>query len=297
MAKNLMEIVNRLLKISKEFIDEFGTLAALSSYDRENGKEFDIHINKAKELMDTENIIINNLTYDELVGIVIILSNCNDDSLAYDRICMNIDDRLNEISDMDTLDIEIEDEEINEEVIDEDGIQSYFIEDENSDKYDMDFANYINIFSLKRIRDRIIGTDCDNHSDLCYKEKLLKQIKILKYLVLSQNPKMERIGLNSRFNISKIPYLESPNVDTSIIAYNHCVALIDRMYNPIFSKDEISDTTINLFNMMCFESYLEHVNIEELRKLSNLCSNLREKSKNPFLGDVCYHKILSKDKN
>ena len=105
---------------------------------------------------------------------------------------------------------------------------------------------------------------------------------------------MERIGLKYRFNIAKIPYLEAPNIDSSTIAYNHCVAIIEKMYNPDGTSDDVDDTTIELFNMMCFESYLNYVNLADLHRLVDLCDNLRTHAKNKFYGDIAKSKILSK---
>ena len=302
MAKNINEIIKRLLDISKNVINEFATLAYLSYHDKENTKEFDICINKVANLLNTEAIILNNLSLNELYEIFKIIPNYDDDTLTYERTYISIDDRIEELQ-SNEVDTEIDEtplvepeeipviDEIPEDVF---NLQSYFLDDEENEKYDTVFANYINIFSLKRIQDRIINTYSDNESDNKYKEKLLNHLKIFKYLVLSQNPKMERIGIKYRFNIAKIPYLEVPDIDTSTIAYNHCVAIIEKMYNPLETKDNVDDTTIELFNMMCFESYLNHVDLDELHRLTDLCDNLRVRAKNKFYGDIAKSKILSK---
>ena len=305
MIKDIDKIIKRLINISYEISDEFEVLASLSYHDGEETKIFNDHIEHLKALFNSESVIINNLDLNDLKEIYKILPSHDDESVAYERTHINIEDRIEELEYMENnqnYEEEINDDDVQENQDLEDDqelaqIEKYYLEDEINEQFELPFVNYITIIALKSIRNRINTTEPDNKNDYKYKKRLLKKLKTFKYLVFSQNNRLEKLGLNYRFNVTKIPYLDFPNIDTSIISYNHCLLLLSKLYDPIDEDDELDNTAINLFNMMCLEEYLKNVDASNLEKLLMFCDELTEKSKNPYFGNIAKAKILTKSKN
>ena len=306
MEKSIDSIIKRLIHISYEINQEFEKLAELSYHDEEESKKFDDHIEYLKNLFNSEAVIINNLDLNTLKEIYKLLPKYDEDTVAFDRTSSSIQDKVLELSpkedDYNHSEEIIDDENLTEKMEQEKDdefelIEKYFLDDEENECYEDEFIDYISIKILKSIRERISNTKADNKSDSKYKKRLLKNLKAFKYLVLAQNRNLEKLGISYRFNVSKMPYLECPNIDTNIISYNHCILLLSKLYNPINEDDELDNTTINLFNMMSFETYLNNVDIENLEKLLMLCNELSEKSKNPYYGNIAKIKILNKSKN
>ncbi len=300
MTRDIKEIITRLLNISKDITDEFGVLGALSYEDKEKTAIFDNHINKLKKVLDTESIIINNLSVTELCEIFRLLPSYNDGSLIYERTFTRIENHLesmyNDVSIAEDAFDEIEatvEYELGSDQLD--SVASHFEADPENAKYDDMFTNYINIYALKRIHDRIQNTTTENKSDANLKEAMLKQLKILKYLILSQNIELEKLGVKYRFDIRKMPYLEMPDADVSTIAYNHCISIIAKMYRPYIGRDQADTNTLNLFNMICFEAYLNHIDRNKIYKLASICDEFRMTTSNPFYGDIAKTKVLNKN--
>ena len=306
MGKEIDKIIKRLMHISYEINREFEELAELSYHDGEETEKFNDHIEYLKSLFNSEAVIINNLDLTVLKEIYQLLPAYDDETVAFDRTSICIEDKILELShkegNYECLE-EINDEEDlceNLELPNDDEqeiIEKYYLEDEENERYEEAFIDYISIKTLKNIRDRIDSTKADNKNDAKYKKRLLKNLKTFKYLVLAQNRHLEKLGVHYRFNISKMPYLECPDIDVSIISYNHCILLLSKLYNPLDEDDELDNTAINLFNMMSFETYLNNVDKENLEKLLMLCNELTEKAKNPYYGNIAKAKILNKTKN
>ena len=306
MDKAIDKIIKRLIHISYEINQEFEQLAELSYHDGEETPKFSEHIEHLKSLINSEAVILNNLDLNALKEISKLLPSYDDETVAYDRTIVNIENRIEE------LQYKEGNQDYREEIIDESNqnenleleqtdeftqIEKYYLEDEENEPFEEAFIDYISILTLKNIHKRIDMTETDNKNDSKYKHRLLKNLKTFKYLVLAQNRNLEKLGINYRFNISKMPYLECPNIDVSIISYNHCLLLLSKLYNPSDENNELDNTTINLFNMMSFETYLNNVDNENLEKLLMLCDELNEKAKNPYYGNIAKTKILNKSKN
>lgn len=306
MEKAINKIIKRLIHISYEVNQEFEQLAELSYHDREETPKFNEHIEHLKSLINSESVILNNLDLEALKEISKLLPSYDDETVAYDRTSVNIENKIEE------LQYKEGNQDYREEIIDESSqnenleleqtdefmqIEKYYLEDEENEPFEEAFIDYISILTLKNIHKRIDMTGTDNKNDNKYKRRLLKNLKTFKYLVLAQNRHLEILGINYRFNISKMPYLECPNIDVSIISYNHCLLLLSKLYNSSDKDNELDNTTINLFNMMSFETYLNNVDNENLEKLLMLCNELSEKSKNPYYGNIAKAKILNKSKN
>lgn len=300
MAKNINEIITRLLNISKDVVSEFDMLGALSYEGKEQSKIYDNHFHKLQKVLDTETIIINNLSVTELCEIFRLLPSYNDRSLTYERTFTRIENHLesmyNDVSiDEDAFD-EIEatvEYELGSDQLD--SVASHFEADPENAKYDDMFTNYINIYALKRIHDRIENTSAENKNEINLKKAMLKQLSIFKYLIFSQNFDLEKLGVKYRFDVRKMPYLEMPDADISTIAYNHCVSIIAKMYHPYIGRDEADTNTLNLFNMICFEAYLNHIDLNKIYKLASICDEFRITATNPFYGDIAKTKVLNKN--
>ena len=306
MEKDINKIIKRLINISQKIIDEFEVLSILSYHDKENTKEFDDHIENVKSFMNSEAVILNNLDLETLYEIYKILPKYDDGEMAYERTHINILDKIDALQYENELDTnildEIDDEDnpnINDSNEDDNQIdlEKYYLDDIENEKYQSQFMNYINIFVLKTIYDRINNTNANNKNDSKYKKRLLKHLKTFKYLVFAENLEMEKMGINYRFNISKMPYLNAPNIDASIISYNHCISLLEKLYNPLDGDDELDDMMIRLFNMMSFETYLNNVDDDNLDKLLSVCNELKSISKNNYFGETAKNKILKRRKN
>ena len=229
-----------------------------------------------------------------------LLPSYNDGSLIYERTFTRIENHLesmyNDVSIAEDAFDEIEatvEYELGSDQLD--SVASHFEADPENAKYDDMFTNYINIYALKRIHDRIQNTTTENKSDANLKEAMLKQLKILKYLILSQNIELEKLGVKYRFDIRKMPYLEMPDADVSTIAYNHCISIIAKMYRPYIGRDQADTNTLNLFNMICFEAYLNHIDMNKIYKLASICDEFRMTASNPFYGDIAKTKVLNKN--
>jgi len=304
MTKDLNKIIKRLLNISKDVVSTFGMLSVLSSNDQETTEDFDYCIKELKSYLNTESIILNNLTLAELYGIYKILPDYDDNTHIFERTSSLVDDKIEELENSSESHEEIEvikndDENDSFETTENEDfdIEEYFLEVEASIKDETIFVNYINVITLKSIAERIKSIPTDNKNDYRYKQNLLNNLKTFKYLIFAQNTKMEKIGLNCRFNIENIPYTDYPDIDINTIAYNHCVSILDKLYHPPKSDNNLDDTCIELFNMLSFEIYLNYLDKDSLEKLLALCETLKSMSPDTFIGDIAKSKLLIKNKN
>ena len=303
MNKDSDKIIKRLLKISQMILDEFEVMASLSYRDLENTSQFSEHIEDTKEYLNTEAVIINNIDLNTLKEIFQKLSNYDDDSPAYERTYLIIDsiiERLQYEDDTDT-DEDIDDEEYLD--IDESTesncnfIQKYYLDTGDLEKYEVMVIDNIAINTLRKMTDRIMNTYADNKSDQKFKKRLLKNLKTFKYIVLGLDLNLEKLGVNYRFNLESIPYIEKPNIDTSTISYNQCIIHLEKLYNATKDENSLSDINENLFNMMCLEGFLEDVEDDKLDRLNDLCDELEKHSAYHFYGNIAKEKILKKRKN
>lgn len=304
MTKDLNKIIKRLLNISKDVVSTFGMLSVLSSNDQETTEDFDYCIKELKSYLNTETIILNNLTLDELYGIYKLLPDYDDNTHIFERTSSLVDDKIEELENSSESHEEIEaikndDENDSFETTENEGfdIEEYFLEVEASIKDETIFVNYINVITLKSIAERIKSIPTDNKNDYRYKQNLLNNLKTFKYLIFAQNTKMEKIGLNCRFNIENITFIDYPDIDINMIAYNHCVSILDKLYHPPKSDNNLDDTCIELFNMLSFEIYLNYLDKDSLEKLLALCETLKSMSPDTFIGDIAESKLLIKNKN
>ena len=303
MNKDINKIIKRLIKISQSIIDEFEVLSDLSYHDLEETSQYSDHLEDVKNYLNTEAVIINNLDLKTLKEIFIKLLEYDDNTDAYKRTYLNIDNRIELLSQDEQLednsDMEYDEDECHDvtDAEDDDFIMKYYLDEEETEKYELEVIDYISINILKEMYNRIINTYTDNKRNKKYQKRLLKDLKVFKYFVLGIDINLERIGVNYRFNLEHIPNIGRPNVDTSIISYNQCVTDLEKLYGVLADETDVSDINEILFNMMCFEAYLEDIDDEKLKRLISLCYELEEHSSYHFYGNIAKEKILKKSKN
>lgn len=308
MNKDIDKIIKRLIKISQSIIDEFAVLSDLSYHDRENTSQFNDHIEDIKSYLNSEAVIINNIDLKTLKEIFKRLPDYDDDTDAYKRTYLNIDNRIEileqneEFEDNEEIEYnenEYEESEYSEidDENDDDYIRKYYLDNEEYEKYELEVIDCISINILKKMYNRIINTYTDNKRDKKYQKRLLKDLKVFKYFVLGIDINLERIGVNYRFNLEHIPNIAKPMIDTSTISYNQCITHLEKLYGVLADETDVSDINEILFNMMCFEAYLEDIDDEKLKRLISLCYELEEHSSYHFYGNIAKEKILKKSKN
>lgn len=307
MDKDIDKIIKRLLIISQMIIDEFEVMANLSYKDLENTQQFNDHIEDTKNYLNNEAVIINNLDIDTLKELFKRLANYDDNSLAYERTILNIDNQIERLQYDNDLEIDEDtnyDEDVNDDYhnIEEqdenngDFIQKYYLDTGELEKYELATIDYMAINTLKKMTDRITNTYTDNKKDAKFKKRLLKDLKTFKYIVLGLDLNLEKIGVNYRFNLERIPYMIKPEIDTSIISYNQCIAHLKKLYDTEINDNSLKDINENLFNMMCLDSFLDELDNELLNRLLALCDELEEKATYSFYGNIAKEKILRKRK-
>ncbi len=304
--KELNKTIKRLLKLSASIVDKFEILASLAFHNKEYSEQYLEHFNLLNDYLYRETIIVNNLSIDELETIFKLLPEYDDNSDGYMRLHIFIDDKINEYLIKNNEDKnENEDyQEDSEESINDDNqseiisdnedevINKYYTEEEN-EKYAGMVMDNIAIIVLKKMYDRINNTYADNKKDNKYKKRLLKELKSFKYWVLAIDRNLETIGVNYKFDISKIPTYNELNFDISSICHNDCVDFIERMYNN--SEIDYDPTAMSevLFNFMCFEEFIKYIDDESVDKLIELCDELG-KSNNFFSNKVREKLIMNK---
>ena len=297
--KDYHKTIKRLLKLSSMINEKFEILAELSYRDRENTMQYDEQYNLLKDYVHRETIIINNLNLDDLKQIFNLLPKYDDNTDEYMRLHIYIDDLINNylIKDEDNSDNYEEDIDEDIDSIDEEDKENitdnYYVSEEENEKYAGIVMDKIAIIVLKKMYDRINNTYADNKEDIKYKKRLLKELKSFKYWVFAIDTHLEKIGIDYRFNLDKLPLLNMPNIDMNNICYNDSVELIERMYNYHDVDYDPTDISEVLFNYMCFEEFIKVLNDEEIDKLIELCNELSSKSDN-YYGNIVREKLIRK---
>ena len=296
-------IIKRLIKISENICHEFEVLTDLSFHNRENTEQFNDHINDVSNYLNQESVIINTLSYDVINAIYKELPKYDDNSDAFNRLSVIIDDKIKDMDDekdIDEDDIPLDDfefdniKEIDPKNTDIDSITNkYIVDEEISDKDATRYIDNVSIFVLKKMYERINDTYTDNKSDNKYKKRLINQLKVFKYFVFTLDLKLEKIGVRYKFNLDSIP---TPLIDSldSDLSRNQVIACIEKLYK--FKNNEYRFSEINeaLFNMMLLEIYLEHLTIEDIDKLIEMCGFLNNIVINSFYGNMAMDKLIKK---
>ena len=314
--QNSKKIIRRLLNLSQLIIDEFEVLADLSYLDKEETSQFDDHIHDVKGYLDSEKVVLNNISLNNLIDLFNELQEYDDHSDAYDRCYIIVDDKLNSLLDKDE-DIsdeekkrifEAEDTEANYQEEDDDDIDSeeddqeedknflnkyYFDEEENEDNAPYVIRNMATIV-IKKMLKRIYDTMADNKKDNKYKKRLIKHFKKYKYVYFGLDNQLENLGVSYRFNVDKIPNPYPFDFDTSRIFHNQCVTLLDKLYADKDIDYSLDSMENMLFDMMLLEEYLNCINDESIAKLTELTDELEIKYGHNYFGNIGKQKVLAK---
>lgn len=304
--KELNNKIKRLLSLSDKILDKFEILASLSYRNKENSSQYLDHFDELKDYINQETIIVNNLSLDNLEKIFNLLPEYDDNSDAYNRLHIYIDDKISEYLIKNNSDeiYEYNEEDIEEDVIDDtlndaaveednDIISKYALPEEDLEKYAGYVIDSIAIIVLKRMYERINNTYADNKNDSKYKKRLLKELNSFKYFVLSIDRNLELIGINYKFDLTKIPLFESLDIDKSKICHNSSLEIIERMYNTREIDYEPTQIAEVLFNYMCLEEYMKYLDNESFDKLIQLCDELDSKG-HSYYGDKTKEKLLKR---
>lgn len=308
--KDNTKTIKRLISLSQLIIDEIDVLASLSYNNLEDSSQFDDHFTDIRGYINQEKVILNNISLKDLTEIFNDLSKYDDDSDAYSRCYVNIDDRLNalldeeekkkendstaeEISEEDAEVIEIiEDgeEDSNEDVI----LDKYFVDEEETEAYAIKVIDNISTIVIKKMLQRIMDTLADNKQDNKYKKRLIKYFQKFKYFYFTLDNQLELLGVRYRFDINKIPNPYDLSIDSAKIFHNQCVTILDKLYEAKDISYDPEKMEELLFNMMMLEEYLNGVNHESIDRLIELTDDLEQKYGINYFGNIAKQKILAK---
>lgn len=303
---DVKKIYNRLIGLSQNIIDEFQILANLSFMNRENTEQFLDHATDLEKLLEHEKIILYNLkpeVYKELCEYLVTMDeNTQVFARTLDLVCDFFDERFeskkketieeNYEFDEDDYPSRYEDND-NKEALDI--VDNYYTDEEDCEKYAKDIIVYMATKVIKNMYNRINNTYTDNASDKKFKKRLLRYFNQFKYYYFMLNNKLEWLGVNTLFDIEKIPDVSFPKTDTDLesIYYNECVTIIESLYNLRNSNKYLEGISIGLFNMMMFDEYIDYISDEFINKLIDLCNDL-DNDKDYFYGNIAKSKLVKK---
>lgn len=305
--KDTKKIIRRLLNISQLIIDEIDVLSNLSYLDKEKTSQFSQHVKDISDYLNQEKIIINNLNLNELKSIYKDLEQYDDDSDVYARTSILIDDKISDFLDaidmMDSLGGKEEDNDDNDyqdmvdeemDINDDDLVNKYHESEEENEKYAIKVINSVATIAIKNMLKRIEYTIADNKVDIKYKKTLIRNFRKFKYFFFTLDNDLEVTGAKYNFNVNLMPMPYKFNFDTSLIYYNECVTILDKLYSFKDINYKPDDLLEALFNMMMFEIYLNGINPEYISKLNELSLELDNKYGTNYYGKMAKQKILNK---
>ena len=304
--KDNKKIIRRLLNLSQLILDEIDVLANLSYRDKENTEQFNDHVNDISNYLNQERIILNNISLDNLLNIFKELKQYDDDSDAYLRCYVLVEDKIEELyndkeEDNDyerynELEDNIENDDTQKENEDDATIflEKYHVDEEENEKYAIKVLDNVATIVIKRMLSRIENTITDNKKDNKYKKLLIRNFKKFKYFYFTLDNELEILGAKYKFNINNIPMPYSYNIDISKIFHNQCVTILDKLYSSKeidYNPDNMEEA---LFNMMLLEEYLKGIDEESINKLIELTDELEVKYGHNFYGNIAKNKVLTR---
>ena len=302
--RDVINIVNRLVKISDGVIKEFDELADLSYMNRENSSYFLEHVEKIRYYINQECVILNSMSTDFLKEVYNYLIKHDDNSDGYSRAINIVSDKINLVSDNTLEDSEIEEdneyEEIRESIDNypEFNIVSEYIKDTENTSLEQDLViDYFATLAIKNMPTRINNTYTDNSGDNKYKKRLLKHFNRFKYFFFSMDNRLEKIGAFYKFDIAKIPVVPYPNIDILNICNNECVGIINSLYSLNNYEYDLDTISKALFQMLSFEEYITCLDTDTIDRLIELCDKLEIIHQNSFYGKITKNKLLTRKKN
>ncbi len=295
--RDIKNIIKRLLYLSEVILDEFDVLANLSYHNHENSKEFNKHVDTIASYLNSEKVILNNLSIEEIKEIYITLPEYDNDSDEFDRCSENISNRFAEYIDndedyVDDKSITIDDEDEEEE--EEDITDKYIMEIDETTKDTMKIVNSMATSVIKKMLNRIDGTFADNKGDEKFKKRLMRYFKKFKYYYFKLDIELEHLGINYRFDIDKIPTPTIINRDHEAIYNNECITLLERLYKYKYGDFDLENVSFALFNMMLFDEFSQGLSDESANNLLELCKELENKHGDSITGSLAKKRLVRK---
>ena len=299
------KVIKRLIKNSQDICLEFEILCSLSFHNRENTEQFNDHIKDLSDFLNQEAVIINNQSLDNLELIYKNIIKYDDNTDAFNRISIIIDDKIKEIYDTygyNQEDIQVDDYQVDIVKENDDNdfdvskiFDDYFTDEEINEKEANKVIDNIAIYVLKNMDKRINETIADNKNDIKYKRRLINQLKVFKYFVFTLDLRLEKYGVKYKFNVNNIPMPTINNVDTDL-SRNQTINCIEKLYNVKNNENRPSEINEALFNMMLLEIYIRYLDEEDIDKLREMCSNVNEHILDSFYGNLAFSKLIKRRK-
>ena len=300
--------ISKLLKISQQILDEIEVLSSLSYHDRENTDQFRDHVTDISEYLSQEKAFIDTIIFPDLLLIFRVLSEKKDESDAYCRCYVNLDDRIanhyaneddeeEEIESFETDDDEVDDTEEETEASEKDDasfILKYNVDEGENEKYAIQVVDNMATIVIKKMLTRLIDTLADTKRDTKYKKTLIRNFKKFKYFYFTLDNKLEMLGADYMFDIDKIPMPYQVDCDTTQIFHNQCVTILGDFYEAKGIDYTPSKMEEYLFDMMLLEEYLNGIDDESIPQLISLTDELEERYGANFFGSIAKQKVLLK---
>ena len=300
--KSIDGIIKRLLNLSELIMDEIDILADLSYYDQEDTPNFNSHVESIASFLNSERVILNNLSIDELKEIYEKLPDYDNDTDEFDRCSVNISDKLAEVMEKNNIDYlendNFDEEKVNdnetEDDTEEDICDKYVMAINDSQKNVMYIVDNIATVVIKKMLDRINSTSTDNKKDDKYKKRLIRYFNKFKYYFFKLDINLEYLGVKYRFDVNKIPMPIKTDIQCEALSNNECITLLERLYKFKDSDFDLEDMSFGLFNMMLFEKFLDNLSVDAIDNLKELCQELKNKYGDSMYGDIAYKKLICK---
>ena len=295
------KLLRRLLHISDKICLEMEHLADLSANNQEDDEIYKAHVDRLTDYLNEETNVFSNIGYKKLQKIVNLLDERNEESISGLRLSSLLEEKMDEIVAFSEETIEpVEFKEEYKEIVfpdDNPSIVGKYYEVEDNIKEYIDYVlDRISVIALKKMRQRILTTPATTKNESKYKKALLEHLRIYKYRILSEDNKLEKLGVKYSFNIDALPIPEeyySDNID--IIYYNECIDILAKLYSTDIEKNRNIYSIIELlFDMLCLEECLNEIDIEHIERLISLCDELSEDNKKANFGAYGFHKVLDK---
>ena len=304
---DINKYTNKLLELSGNISKEMGFLMDLTAANREETNNFSLHIKRLNSYLDSEAIILNTIKKEELLKIFKNLSTINQNNDAYNRCYMVIDDMIEDLlNSEDTLIEETDNEDTNNEFSENISneeldkqtdiiniLDDYYLPEDGICQYVSYVIHRNAIIAIKKMLDRITSTRADNLTEMKYKKKLIDNFKMFKYYFFTIDRECEKLGVIYKFNTNNVPYLKNLSIDLSIIQYNECVSILDKLY-AIRSTINVDDISEALFDTICFEEYIANLDNSYIDQLISLCEHLKTFFPDNRYGDIGHKKLIKK---
>ncbi len=273
-------ISNRLIDISNLINNRINFLAILDFNNKVTSYDYSTSIDVIRDNHAKEQVILNNMDNDTLLKVLDYIGENNDDSPEFLRTISLLNNRIGFLG-------------INEDGYEYDDVDPMGLCDTGLSTYKESFiTNEVAKRVYLKMPDRIKNVFTDNPRDRGYQNDLLSNFILYKYTLFNIDTKLEYLGSSYSFNINKIPLFDIENND--ILSRNICLSIISKMYdipNVETNKYKVLD---NLFDMMCFEYYLDTLDSRYSQVLYDACVFCEKDHENSLYGNIVKTKILAK---